>query len=75
MTFTTEIPSYLCTLVPSQEQTLNALLDPELDDYMVCSIQPENIVFIIDLEKLEKHETCTVMTWNCGSTMELTIPG
>ena len=39
------------------QEIVNALLDPELDDDMICSMQPVNVekntVFIVDLGKLK----------------------
>ena len=61
------------------QEIMNALLDPELDDDMICSMQPvnveNNVVFIVDLGKLKNVKICIVMTWDHGSTMEFTIPG
>ena len=53
-----ELPVYarISTRMDTQK-IVNALLDPELNDDMICSMQPvnveNNVVFIVDLGKLK----------------------
>jgi hypothetical protein len=54
----TKLPVYARTSTRMDTQEIvNALLDPELDDDMICSMQPVNVensvVFIVHLGKLK----------------------
>ena len=65
--------SHTSTSMDTQE-IVNALLDPELDDEMICSMQPvnveNNVAFIVDLGKPKNIQDHYCDDMDRGNTTE-----